>query len=48
MKAAQTIWALGVMALLTYAAQAADIQKTWVETEAGSLTGSYLVINLTL
>ena len=37
----------GVLAGLTMAAQAADIQKTWVDTEAGSPTGPYLVIDLT-
>lgn len=38
---------LGAVAGLTFAAQAADIKKTWVETDAASPTGPYLVIDLT-
>jgi formylglycine-generating enzyme required for sulfatase activity len=38
---------LFVMAAMTSAAQAAGIPKTWVDTEAGSPTGPYLVIDLT-
>jgi formylglycine-generating enzyme required for sulfatase activity len=47
MKVAQTIWTLGVMAVLTSAAQAAENRPSWVTTEADSPTGNYLVIDLT-
>jgi formylglycine-generating enzyme required for sulfatase activity len=38
---------LCVLAGLTTAAQVADVPKTWVQTQAGSPTGPYLVIDLT-
>jgi formylglycine-generating enzyme required for sulfatase activity len=48
MKANRTLLNTCTCIALTTAAQAADIPKTWVETQAGSPTGQYLVIDLTL
>jgi len=48
MKANRTLLNACAFIALTTAAQAADIPKTWVETQAGSPTGQYLVIDLTL
>jgi formylglycine-generating enzyme required for sulfatase activity len=47
MKAGQTFWMLGTAAGLALAAQGADLPRNWVDTEAGSPTGTYLVIDLT-
>jgi len=47
MQANRVLFGLCVLAGLTTAAQAADIPKTWVDTQAGSPTGPYLVIDLT-
>ena len=48
MKANRTLLNACAFVALATAAQAADIPKTWVETQAGSPTGQYLVIDLTL
>jgi hypothetical protein len=47
-KANRTLLNACACLVLTTAAQAADIPKTWVETQAGLPTGQYLVIDLTL
>jgi formylglycine-generating enzyme required for sulfatase activity len=48
MKANRTLLNACAFVALATAAQAAGIPKTWVETQAGSPTGQYLVIDLTL
>ena len=48
MKANRTLLNACAFVALTTAAQADDSPKTWVETQAGSPTGQYLVIDLTL
>ena len=40
-------WLLGVWAFAGMAVQAAETRPAWTATEAGSPTGTYLVIDLT-
>ena len=47
MKLNRTVGLICVLAGLSSAAQAQGLRKTWVDTEAGSPTGPYLVIDLT-